>query len=258
MDRMLLLALSAALAVGPGATASAEKIDGYEVVQDTGISQEVTDLESGLGKLVDLGPLELGAAEEDHLVLHLWFRLTDSVPLTGKVHKIKFQDLKLNEVQFSIPEIDAFTIPSAPPYEVEDPLIVKAAYNDIALGMLQEMLAPNYTFVVTGRMLVFGKFKIDRKNRKYVIPVDIHVELSSDSIADSEYRDAVADQIFEVLKADLLKNLDTWRDQISGGDEQAEPAATETGEQAEGEQAEGEPTAEPAAEPATEPAAGGE
>jgi hypothetical protein len=229
MDRLLMLTLSAVLATSLVQSARAEKIDGYDVVQDTGLSQEVTDLESGLGKLVDLGPLELGAAEQDHLVIHLWFRLTDAVPISGKVHKIKFQDLKLNEVQFTIPEIDAFTIPSSPPYEVEDPLTVKASYSDIELGMLQEMLAPNYTFLVTGKMLVFGKFKIDNKNKKYVIPVNINVELSSDSLAESEYRDAVADQIFEVLKADLLKNLDTWRVQIKEGDAgTATPSQKET------------------------------
>jgi len=204
-----------AAAVGLVATpALAEKIDGYEVVQDTTGSQDVTDLESGLGRLVEIGEFELGAAEEDHLVLHLWFQLTDSVPVSGKVHKIKFQDLKLNEVVFSIPEIDAFSIPSSPPYEIEDPLTIKAAYTDIKLGMLQEMLTPNYTFQVSGQVQVFGKFKIGKKTKKYVIPVNLNLEISSDSLANSEYRDAVADQIFEILKSDLLMNLDTWREGV--------------------------------------------
>jgi len=238
------LALIAALGL-TAAAAAAEKIDGYEVVSpdEAGVSTEVTDLESGLGKLVDVGPLELGAAEEDHLVLHLWFRLVDSVPVSGRVHKIRFENLQLNEVQFSIPQFDAFEIPSAPPYEIDDPLVIKAAYEDIALGMLREMLTTDYTFVVTGRMLVFGKFKINRRNKKYVIPVDIHVELSSETLAESEYRDAVADQIFEILKSDLLDNLESWRQQI--GTEEGGEAAPEAAEEP---AAEGGPAEEPAAE----------
>lgn len=222
------IALIAALGLTMAASA-AEKIDGYEVVSadDSGVSQEVTDLESGLGKLVDVGPLELGAAEEDHLVLHLWFRLLDSVPVSGRVHKIRFENLQLNEVQFSIPQFDAFEIPTTPPYEIDDPLVVKAAYDDIAIGMLREMLTTDYTFHVTGRMLVFGKFKINRRNKKYVIPVDINIELSSESLAESEYRDAVADQIFEILKSDLLDNLESWRQQIGTGEEGGETPAPE-------------------------------
>ena len=237
----LALALTLSLGLVASAAAKAEKIDGYEVVStdESGVSQEVTDLESGLGRLVDLGPLELGAAEEDHLVLHLFFRLVDTVPISGKVHKIKFQDLQLNEVAFSIPEFDDFDIPSSPPYEIEDPLVVKAAYRDIAMGMLREMLEPNYTFVVTGKMQVFGKFKINRRNKKYMVPVDIHVELRSDTLANSEYRDAVADQIFEILKGDLLKNLEDWRSKIKeeegGGEAPPEEPATEGEEAAEGE-----------------------
>ncbi len=218
MTRLWKMGLAAALTLGlTGMVQAAEKIDGYEVVstEESGVSQEVTDLESGLGRLVDLGPLELGAAEEDHLVLHLFFRLVDAVPISGKVHKIKFQDLKLNEVAFSIPQFDDFEIPSTPPYEIEDPLVVKAAYSDIAMNMLREMLEPNYTFVVTGKMQVFGKFRINRRNKKYVVPVNIHVELRSDTIANSEYRDAVADQIFEILKGDLLSNLEDWRSRIT-------------------------------------------
>ncbi len=234
----LALALTLSLGLVASAAAKAEKIDGYEVVStdESGVSQEVTDLETGLGRLVDLGPLELGAAEEDHLVLHLFFRLVDAVPISGKVHKIKFQDLQLNEVAFTIPEFDDFDIPSSPPYEIEDPLVVKAAYRDIAMGMLREMLEPNYTFVVTGKMQVFGKFRINRRNKKYVVPVDIHVELRSDTLANSEYRDAVADQIFEILKGDLLKNLEDWRTKIKeeeeGGEAPPEEPATPEGDEA--------------------------
>ncbi len=238
----LALALTLSLGLVASAAARAEKIDGYEVVStdESGVSQEVTDLETGLGRLVDLGPLELGAAEEDHLGLHLFFRLVDAVPISGKVHKIKFQDLQLNEVAFTIPEFDDFEIPSSPPYEIEDPLVVKAAYRDIAMGMLREMLEPNYTFVVTGKMQVFGKFKINRRNKKYMVPVDIHVELRSDTLANSEYRDAVADQIFEILKGDLLQNLEDWRTRIkeeeeAGDEAPPSPPAPEGGETTEGE-----------------------
>jgi hypothetical protein len=230
MTRIWTLWITLIAALGLTATAmAAEKIDGYEVVSadDSGVSQEVTDLESGLGKLVDVGPLELGAAEEDHLVLHLWFRLLDSVPVSGKVHKIRFENLQLNDVQFSIPQFDAFEIPSTPPYEIDDPLVVKAAYEDIAIGMLREMLTTDYAFHVTGRMLVFGKFKLNRRNKKYVIPVDINIELSSESLAESEYRDAVADQIFEILKSDLLDNLESWRQQIGPEEGATEDPATE-------------------------------
>ena len=216
------------------ALARAEKIDGYEVVStdESGVAQDVTDLEGGLGRLVDLGPLELGAVEEDHLVLHLFFRLLDSVPISGKVHKIKFQDLQLNEVAFTIPQFDDFQIPTSPPYEIEDPLVVKAAYADVSPAMLRQMLAPDYNFKVQGQMLVFGKFKINRRNKKYVVPVDINVELAADTIAGSEYRDAVADQIFQILKGDLLKNLEDWRERITASDDAApeepvEPAPDE-------------------------------
>lgn len=223
MSRMLTLATTAVVAAALALPAWAEKIDGYEVVtKDSGLT-EVTDLESGLGDLIDLGPLELGAAEEDHIVLNLYFQLLDSVPITGKVHKIRFENLSLNEVSFTIPEIEAFEIPSSPPYEIEDPLTIKAAYGDIAVSMLREMLSPNYTFLVSGKVLVFGKFKINNRKKKYVVPVDINVELSSDSLAQSEYRDAVADQIFEILKSDLLENLEKWRDKI--GDEPEGEAA---------------------------------
>ena len=58
--------------------------------------------------------------------------------------------------------------------------------------------------------------------KKAVIPVDLQVELSSDSLAESEYRDAVADQIFEILRADLLNNLEVWREQIKEGEEAPE------------------------------------
>lgn len=239
MSRPWMLPVTLAIAVGLAAPAlgksQVKKIDGYEVIDEAhGLSGKVTDLESGLGRLIDIGPVELGAAEEDHLILHLFFRLVDTVPIQGKVHKIKFENLKLNEVSFSIPQMDAFDIPKSPPYEIEDPLIIKAAYGDIALGMLREMLEPNYTFQVSGRIYVYGKFKIDRKNKKAVIPVDINVELSSDTLAESDYRDAVADQIFEILRADLLNNLEVWREQIGtegdGGEEKApeEKAPEET------------------------------
>jgi len=227
MNRPWMLPITMVLVMGLTTSAwsksQVKKIDGYEVIDEaSGLSGQVTDLESGLGRLVDLGPLELGAAEEDHLVLHLYFRLVDTVPIQGKVHKIKFENLKLNEVSFTIPQVDSFEIPKNPPYEIEDPMIVKAAYGDIALGMLREMLEPNYTFMVSGRIYVYGKFKINKKMKKAVIPVDLQVELSSDSLAESEYRDAVADQIFEILRADLLNNLEVWREQIKEGEEAPE------------------------------------
>lgn len=219
MSKMMTLAITAVIAAALALPAWAEKIDGYEVVtKDSGLT-EVTDLESGLGDLIDLGPLELGAAEEDHIVLNLYFQLLDTVPISGKVHKIQFENLSLNEVSFTIPEIEAFEIPSSPPYEIADPLTIKAAYGDIAVSMLREMLSPNYTFHVSGKVLVFGKFKINNRKKKYVVPVDINVELSSDSLAQSEYRDAVADQIFEILKSDLLENLEKWRDKIGDAPE---------------------------------------
>ena len=219
MSKMLTLATTAALAIALALPAWAEKIDGYEVVSpDSGLT-EVTNLESGLGDLIGLGPLELGAAEEDHIVLNLYLQLLDSVPISGKVHKIQFENLSLNDVAFTIPEIESFEIPSSPPYEIADPLTIKAAYGSIDVSMLREMLSPNYTFRVSGKVLVFGKFKINKKKKKYVVPVDIDVELSSDTIAQSQYRDAVADQIFEILKSDLLENLERWRDKIDDSPE---------------------------------------
>ncbi len=241
------LIVTVGLLAPSGASAKVKKIDGYEVIDEAhGLSGKVTDLESGLGRLIDIGPLELGAAEEDHLVLHLYFRLVDTVPIEGKVHKIKFENLKLNEVSFTIPQVDSFEIPKNPPYEIEDPLIVKAAYGDIALGMLREMLEPNYTFQVTGRIYVYGKFKIDRRNKKAVIPVDVNVELSSDSLAESEYRDAVADQIFEILRADLLNNLETWREQVKNPEEGTPEGTPEGGTPEEETSPEGETSGDPA------------
>jgi len=227
MNRLLMLMLP--LAVGLALPAqSGEMIDGYEVVspEDSGIAQEVTEIGTGLGRLVDLGPLELGAVEEDHLVLKLWFRLVDAVPIKGKVHKIRFEELQLNEVAFSIPQIDAFEIPSHPPYEVDDPITIKAAYDDIEINMLQAMLSPEYTFQLTGRMMVFGKFKINRRNKKYVVPVEINVELDADTFAESEYRDEVANQIFTIIKSDFLEKLEQWKADITTaeGAEAVEPA----------------------------------
>ena len=182
MIKYFLAALSLAFFATNAPTWAAEKIDGYEVMEDE--AARVTDLDQKLARNVKLGPIEFGDYNSEEITLYVYITLLDAVPVKGKVHRIDFRDVSVNEIPFVIDEVGAsFEIPSEPPYEIDRPLKVRANWSEAMEGGLAELMNPSANVNLGGKMMVFGKFKGEKKKKNYVVPVEVQIQIPREEIA---------------------------------------------------------------------------
>jgi hypothetical protein len=220
---LLALALSApALAV--------EKIDGYIVMEDE--AAKVTDLNQKLARNVRLGPVEFGDYSNEDLTLYVFVSLLDEVPVSGKVHRIDFTHLSMNEIPFKIGEVgSSFEIPREPPYEINEPLVITASWSDAMEGGLAELADPSSKINLRGRLLVFGKLQGEKKKKKkYVVPVDVLIQVPRAEVGDqldNLLRQYTLDQIGPTLEGmgidpsevDVERLLELLQEWAAGQDE---------------------------------------
>ncbi len=159
-----------------------DKIRGYKVHKtDVSVLRKgaVTDGSEGIKVFVDLGkPKPSGLS-----LFGITFDISASVDVRGQsgtVDFITFSDIRINGKTVTVSEHQtSFRFKKKKSVQLEPPIRVSVGAFSTLRTALEELTDSKDHWQITGRALVFGKFKKGFFKFKRVIPVDINLRLEN-------------------------------------------------------------------------------
>jgi hypothetical protein len=174
-----LLMLSAA-SFGLTAQQLPNRIRGYKVYKKPVL---ITGDDTGTVSPIDLkfdAPVVAGVSLSG-VTIELPAEITSSAE-TGRVEFIAFHDFRINGLPIEINDYDAaFVFQKGRRTELPKPIVIRFGTLEILKAAYREHAGSRDEWLVTGRVIVFGKFRKFGFEFKRAIPVDVAVKLKDPS-----------------------------------------------------------------------------
>lgn len=99
---------------------------------------------------------------------------------SGKVDFLTFHDFEVNGIKVSIPEYSSpFSFKKGESFRLPEPAKIFLPTGSIAKAAWKEMREIRETWVVSGRIFVYGRFRKFGMYHKRVVPVDVNITIAN-------------------------------------------------------------------------------
>ncbi len=156
------------------------KIRGYKVYNaKVSVAENDRKAASGVDAVIKLGDPEVESVGLAGVGLTVAGDMT-SIGQTGTVDFLSFRDFRINGIPVEIEEYDhPFAFKERETTALPYPIKVTISPKSVAKAAFREVIESKEKWAVTGKVLVFGRFRKYGFTFKRVVPVSINIEIAN-------------------------------------------------------------------------------